>query len=95
MSSSSTTYGLCKAIRISLVSRLKDKVQVVLTLQNVEKKNLFKLKFYINPDNDTPESIIDEMKTDAHISISNPVQCAKLLSIFNAKHPKETDVLTD
>ena len=41
MSFSSNTVGLCKAVRISLVSRSKDKVQVALTLQNVEKKNFF------------------------------------------------------
>ena len=85
MSSSSTTSGLCKAVRISLVSRLKDKAQVVLTLQNVEQKNLFKLKFYIDNTKDTPQSIIDEMQKDAYISISNPTECAKLLSVFHAK----------
>tara|TARA_B100000927_G_scaffold281650_1_gene267415 strand:- start:604 stop:867 length:264 start_codon:yes stop_codon:yes gene_type:complete len=85
MSSSSTTSGLCKAIRISIVSRLNDKALVVLTLQNVEKNNLFKLKFYIDNTKDTPQSIIDEMQKDAYISISNPIECAKLLSIFHAK----------
>tara|TARA_B100000963_G_scaffold202639_1_gene176414 strand:+ start:776 stop:1057 length:282 start_codon:yes stop_codon:yes gene_type:complete len=85
MSFSSKTSGICKAIRISLVSKLKDATCVTLTLQNVEHKYVFKLKFFINTDKDTPQSIIDEMKNDALITISNPTECAKLLEIFFSK----------
>ena len=93
---SSNTTGVCKATRIVLIANLPDKNYVRLYLHNVVHKKSFQLKFYINHDKDTPESIINEMKKDAHISISNPIECAKLLSIFHAKHPKETEcVLTD
>ena len=91
MSFSSNTVGLCKAVRISLVSRSKDKVQVALSLQNVEKKNFFKLKFNINKLEDTPQSLIDEMKNDAFITISNPIECAKLLTIFISKSSTESN----
>ena len=91
MSFSSNTVGLCKAIRISLVSTTKEKIQVVLTLQNVEKKNFFKLKFYINKLKDTPQSLIDEMKNDALITISNPIECAKLLTSFISKSSTESN----
>lgn len=86
----SSTAGLCKATRINLVSKLPDTNLVCLYLHNVEYKKTFVLKFHINPNKDTPESIIDEMKKDAFITISNPTECAKLLAIFHTKQPKET-----
>lgn len=91
MSVSSITTGVCKAIRITLVNSLEDKNYVCLYLRNVEHNHIFKLRFYINLDKDSPESIIDEIKKDAFITISNPVECAKLLAIFHTKQPKETD----
>ena len=90
MSFSSKTSGLCKAIRISLVSSVKEISCVNLSLQNVEHKYFFKLKFTINKHTDTPQSLIDEMKNDALITISNPTECAKLLGIFFSKSSRDS-----
>ena len=84
----SSTSGLCKAIRITLISTSSDRNVVKLTLHNLDHKKTFHMKFHINPDTDTPESIIDEMKKDALITISNPIECAKLLTIYHSKNPR-------
>jgi len=91
MSISSKTSGLCKAIRISKVSRSQDMDKVALTLQNVEHKTIFKLKFFINKDKDSSQSLIDEMKNDALIIISNPIECTKLLEIFFSKSSTDSN----
>jgi hypothetical protein len=87
----SSSSGLCKAIRISLIATYPDKNYVSLSLHNLEHKKYFKLRFYIHSETDTPESIIDEMKKDALITISNPIECAKLLTIYHCKNPSESD----
>ena len=86
MSISLTSTGLCKALRIAVISKHPSNiVRVMLSLLNLKHNQFFKLKFYIDSKKDTSESLINEMKTDAHIIISNHDECAKLLDIFISK----------
>ncbi len=81
MSSSSTT-GLCKSLNISLVNKDTEFNRVILTLQHVESNKKFQLRFKIYPDKDTSEKIIDELRKDCFITLSNPQECSKLLNIY-------------
>ena len=81
MSSSSTT-GLCKVLKISLVNKESEFSRVIMTLQHVELKNKFKLRFKIYHNKDTSEKIIDELRKDCFITLSNPEECSKLLNIY-------------
>ena len=81
MSSSSTT-GLCKSLNISLVNKDTEFNRVILSLQHVESNNKFQLRFKIYPDKDTSEKIIDELRKDCFITLSNPQECSKLLNIY-------------
>lgn len=79
---SSSSSGLCKALNISLVNNETDFNRVILTLQHVESNKKFQLRFKLYPDQDTSEKIIDELRKDCFITLSNPEECSKLLKIY-------------
>lgn len=81
MSSSSTT-DLYKALNISLVNKEIDYNYVIMTFQHVESNKKLQLRFKLYPDQDTPEKIIDELRKDCFITLSNPEECSKLLNIY-------------
>lgn len=81
MSSSSTT-GLCNALNISLLNKETEFSRVIMTLQHVESKKKFQLRFKIYPHQDTSDKIIGELRKDCFITLSNPEECSKLLNIY-------------
>jgi hypothetical protein len=76
------TKGDCKALRISLIHTTPDYNYVCLHLINVTTCIKFGLKFKLFINVDTPDVIIQEMRRDVDIVLTNHDKCKKLLDIY-------------
>ena len=92
MSYGNTSYFY--AHRISCLNKNIDNNEVILHVYDVSKlkrKNRC-IKFTIYWKKDTPEKLLEELKRDAGIIITNPTEFIKLISIFHKPKPQITTV---
>ena len=71
-----------------------DNNEVILHVYDVSNLNHKKqcIKFPIYWDKDTPEKLLEELKSDADIIITNPAEFIKLISIFHKPNPRITAI---
>jgi len=88
MSYGDTSYYY--AYRISCVKKNSDNNEVILHVYDVSslKHTKHSIKFSIFWETDSPEILLEELKNDANIVITNPIEFINLIKIFHKANPR-------